>query len=377
MDMGINQKDTDIVLVFDEVLDRRAFDLFNLYRLKGLGYRFAFAEKSWAQQCLYPGSISYKKTPDGLTELFRVHPDARFIYIPLLEESLVDFYKWDPIVKEKLLFILPTQEQFEMLIDKKALTYWAQQWNWAPATYSYESLCDEKTWTNGLKVMAKPVYGRGSRGIKVLHNSEDACAFSPNEPYLYQTFVGDGKSVVGVSVLSNHGEIVSLYQHQRIRTYPESGGVSTHAELCYEARLTAILEKMVTTLNCSGLLMFEFLCDADGNWLLLECNPRLWGTVALGEFSGYSLVQKYIALCTGTDFISEEINTDSRIRWMFPYEYMWVLKGGFKRLKWFSKQPNEWQIGMSGAGVRFFGYVYFSLFDLKKWKTFWRKLMQS
>ena len=133
----------------------------------------------------------------------------------------------------------------------------------------------------------------------------------------------------------------------------------------------------MAVLNCSGLLMFEFLRDDEGKWLLLECNPRLWGTVALGEFSGYSLVEKYIALCTGTEIVSEEIKTDAVIRWMFPYEYMWVLKGGLKRLKWLWKQPNEWYIGMSGAGMRFVGYIFFSLMDKKKWKTFWRKLRQS
>ena len=377
MVMGMSKMGENIVLVFDEVLDRRTFDLFNLYRQKGAGYRFAFAENSLAQKCLYPGSLSYERTHEGLLQLINQHPGAQFVYMPMLEESLAEFYSFEQLFGGKLLHLLPTETQFALLRDKQALTNWAQQGQWAPASFSHESLCEETTWVGGLKIMAKPVHGRGSRGIAVLHYAAEARAFQPTEPYIYQTFVGDGKSVVGVSVLSNQGKIVSSYQHQRIRTYPESGGVSTCATLCFEARLTEIVKEMVALLNCSGLLMFEFLYDDQGKWLLLECNPRLWGTVALGEFSGYSLVEKYIALCTGTEVVSEEIKTEAGIRWMFPYEYMWILKGGLTHLKWLWKQPNEWHIGMSGAGMRFVGYIFFSLMDQKKWKTFWRKLRQS
>lgn len=373
----MNTQQSIFILLFEDALDRRAFDLYNLYRSKGSRYQFAFTEKSRAQRVLYPGSITYGNSENGLRTLIEQLPSSSIVYLPLLEESVEAFYSIEPLLQGKILNLLPSPSQFGLLRDKLKVTQWADQWDCAPKLFSYESLCLEETWTNGLRVMAKPSHGRGSRGLKVLHNQEQALAFEPAESYVYQSFVGDGKSVIGVSVLAHQGKIVDSYQHQRIRTYPESGGVSTCAALCYEEDLATLVLKMITDLNCSGLLMFEFLRDDQGKWLLLECNPRLWGTVALGEFSGYSLVEKYIALCTGTEVVSEEIKTDVGIRWMFPYEYMWVLKGGSTRLKWLWKQPNEWHIGMSGAGMRYVGYIFFSLMDQKKWKTFWRKLRQS
>ena len=84
MVMGMSKMGENIVLVFDEVLDRRAFDLFNLYRQKGVGYRFAFAENSLAQKGLYPGSLSYERTHEGLLQLINQHPGAQFVYMPLL-----------------------------------------------------------------------------------------------------------------------------------------------------------------------------------------------------------------------------------------------------------------------------------------------------
>ncbi|MEY4861616.1 MAG: hypothetical protein RL059_1320 [Bacteroidota bacterium] len=365
------------VLLFDEVLDRRAFDLYNLYHSKGQKYLFAFSEKSLAQRILYPGSITYENTTEGLLNLVSEHPSKTFVFIPLLEESVVEFYSREPLLQGKLLNLLPTPIQFDLLRDKVKLTQWADQWNCAPKLFSYESLCLEETWTNGLKVMAKPSHGRGSRGLKVLNNCADALMFEPKESYVYQAFVGDGKSVFGVCVLAKQGAIVDSYQHQRIRTYPESGGVSTYAALCREEKLDTLVSSMISDLNGSGLLMFEFLRDDEGQWRLLECNPRLWGTVALGESAGHSLLEKYIALCTGQPLKQNEIQREYSIRWMFPYEYLWIAKGGLSRLGMLRKKSNEWHIGMTGAGLRFCWYVLYSLLDQKKWKTFWRKLRQS
>jgi hypothetical protein len=298
------------------------------------------------------------------------------VFIPLLEESVVEFYSREPLFQGKLLNLLPTPIQFDLLRDKVKLTQWADQWHCAPKLFSYESLCLEETWTNGLRVMAKPSHGRGSRGLKVLNNCADALIFEPKESYVYQAFVGDGKSVIGVCVLAKQGAIVDSYQHQRIRTYPESGGVSTCAALCCEEVLDTLVSNMISDLDGSGLFMFEFLRDDEGKWRLLECNPRLWGTVALGESAGHSLLEKYIALCTSQPLKQNEIQREYSIRWMFPYEYLWIAKGGLSRLGLLRKKSNEWHIGMTSAGLRFCWYVLYSLLDQKKWKTFWRKLRQ-
>ena len=372
----MNTQESEIILLFEDALDRRAFDLYNLYRSQGSRYQFAFTEKSRAQRVLYPGSITYENSENGLRILMEQHPSSSIVYMPLLEESVEAFYSLEPLFQGRILSLLPSPSQFALLRDKVKITQWADQWHCAPKLFSYESLCLEETWTNGLSVMAKPSHGRGSRGLKVLHNHKEALAFETAESYVYQAFVGDGKSVIGVSVLAHQGKIVDSYQHQRIRTYPESGGVSTCAALCREEVLDTLVSNMISDLNCSGLLMFEFLRDDEGKWLLLECNPRLWGTVALGESAGHLLVEKYIALCCGQPLKQNEIQTNYSIRWMFPYEYLWIAKGGVSRLHMLRKKSNEWHIGMSGAGFRFCWYVLYSLLDQKKWKTFWRKLRQ-
>jgi len=377
MSMGVIAKMAEVVLVFEEALDRRAFDIFNLFRLRGFTYQFAFSEDSIVQRNLYPGSISYEHSVAGLKKLLSSHPNKFFIYIPLLEESLDWFYQVKGEFGDRLKYLLPTQQQFSILRDKSLLSMWASQFHCVPEPFSYEMLCEEAFWIEGRCVMAKPSCGRGSRGLRVLHSAEEARAFHCNESYVYQSFIGDGKSVIGVSVLSVDGKVLASYQHRRIRTYPESGGVSTCAELCYETSLDKLVTTMLQEMKVSGLLMFEFLRDNQGQWKLIECNPRLWGTVALGEFAGYSLLEKYIAFCTDTEVISHSILTDTKIRWMFPYEYLWVIKGGITRLNSLYPKANEFQVGFTGAGMRFVLYIFFSLFDLKKWKTFLRKFRQQ
>lgn len=88
---------------------------------------------------------------------------------------------------------------------------------------------------------------------------------------------------VGIFVCSQHGQIVAMFSHKRIREKPPSGGVSVlreSTEIHPSARQSSI--KLIKDLNWHGVAMIEFKIDSEtGTPVLMEINGRFWGSLQL------------------------------------------------------------------------------------------------
>lgn len=113
------------------------------------------------------------------------------------------------------------------------------------------------------------------------------------ERYLAEGYFRGGVGV-GLSVLAREGEIVQAFQHRRLRE--GWGGSSSHrvSENCNPALLTAVTG-VCAAMRIHGVCMFEFRrSSADGTWILLEVNARLWGSLPLSLAMGVDFPR---ALC--------------------------------------------------------------------------------
>jgi hypothetical protein len=85
---------------------------------------------------------------------------------------------------------------------------------------------------------------------------------------------------------------------------------------------------ILTGLQWNGLAMLEFIYDArQKDYMLLEINPRLWGSALLSEFCGANLIKQYVSLALGQAGEITKPRTGMYIRWLFPYDILSVLKG--------------------------------------------------
>ena len=83
------------------------------------------------------------------------------------------------------------------------------------------------------------------------------------------------------------GECKRVFMHRRVREYPASGGVSTCAESFYDSRLEGFGRRLLDALAWHGVAMAEFRRDArDGEFKLLEINPKFWGSLDLALAAG-------------------------------------------------------------------------------------------
>lgn len=104
----------------------------------------------------------------------------------------------------------------------------------------------------------------------------------------------------GFFALYDHGDPVATFQHQRIRSYDYAGGASTYRKSVHIPELKAAGRRLLSHLDWHGPAMVEFKRDeSDGEFKLMEINPRFWGSLALPVAAGVDFPALYYRLATG------------------------------------------------------------------------------
>ncbi|WP_227131212.1 carboxylate--amine ligase [Halorubellus salinus] len=106
----------------------------------------------------------------------------------------------------------------------------------------------------------------------------------------------------GFFALYDHGTPVATFQHRRVRSYTYAGGASVYRESIADDALADAGRRVLDALDWHGPAMVEFRKDArDGEYVLLEVNPRFWGSLPLAVAAGVDFPAAYWALSMGRD----------------------------------------------------------------------------
>lgn len=149
------------------------------------------------------------------------------------------------------------------------------------------------------------VDGRTSRqGVQFVDDASmlhETLATYPAEAYpllVQERTIGDG---IGVFVLRVDRRTRLQFGHRRLREKPPAGGVSTYREsMAPPANLLARCEALLDQLDYSGPAMIEFKQDsATGEFVLMEINARLWGSLQLAIDAGVDFPSALVAETLG------------------------------------------------------------------------------
>ncbi len=149
--------------------------------------------------------------------------------------------------------------------------------------------------TGGGSMKTSVFYARNAEEL-----SRATAAIGPDAfPVLVQRkVVGPG---VGVFLLTQGGAVVASFGHRRIREKPPSGGVSVLSESAAPPK--ALLESsadLLQALGWDGLAMVEYKQDEKtGQYVLMEINGRLWGSLQLAIDSGVDFPALLVSLALG------------------------------------------------------------------------------
>jgi predicted ATP-grasp superfamily ATP-dependent carboligase len=113
---------------------------------------------------------------------------------------------------------------------------------------------------------------------------------------LIQEFVeGEGR---GWSALYDRGRLVAQLSHRRLREYPVTGGPSTACESVRDPAMEAAGRALLEALEWHGVAMVEFK-RSGGRVVLMEINPRFWGSLPLGLACGINFPDLLVRVAAG------------------------------------------------------------------------------
>lgn len=125
-------------------------------------------------------------------------------------------------------------------------------------------------------------------------------------------FAGEG---VGVSVIARDGAVQSVWQHRRMAETSEAGRSSRRKGEPPDPRLLRHVEALAAATRLTGVAMFEFRQDrASGEHILVEVNPRFWGSLPLAIAAGADFPLRLWEQSTGGSGRELPLSFDARLR---------------------------------------------------------------
>jgi predicted ATP-grasp superfamily ATP-dependent carboligase len=192
--------------------------------------------------------------------------------------------------------MLPTRESLECCFDKSVTTALAERLDIpTPTTMLIKSLDDLTQCQIPYPCVIKPACEVEVKGVYYAHNKAELdrfasrllCCGSPalEHGILVQEYVaGTG---VGFFALFDRGEPKRIFMHRRIREYPLTGGASTAARAYRNPTLEEYGLRILRQLQWHGPAMVEFkLQEPSRRFVLIEINPKLWGSLELSLEAG-------------------------------------------------------------------------------------------
>jgi predicted ATP-grasp superfamily ATP-dependent carboligase len=103
-------------------------------------------------------------------------------------------------------------------------------------------------------------------------------------PLAQEYIEGEGH---GFYAVADHGEIAAYFMHRRLHEFPPSGGPSAMAASYRDPALLDLGQRLFSATGWHGVAMVEFKKrDRDGEYYLIEVNPKFWGSLDLSIASG-------------------------------------------------------------------------------------------
>lgn len=172
------------------------------------------------------------------------------------------------------------------------------------------------------------VFKHRSSGAVVVRSKSEAEAAASRisesiEEYLAQEYI-PGENGFGYFGFFRQGREQAYFMHQRLLQIPKEGGPSVVACAISQDRLRDIGRKTLESLHWNGVAMVEFKRnDRDGEFYLMEINPKFWGSLDLAIQSG----------CNFPLWAAEAI-IEGRRPENYGYDvglkYQWIIPNGIK-----------------------------------------------
>ncbi len=273
--------------------------------------------------------------------IVEIHHQYDFI-LPVGANSFRAFSKIDDaIVRKKSL--LPDLESLNIALSKESTYQFAEKINVrVPKSFYPECFADlekiPKELLSAFPLVIKGKFEIGSSIVYYVDSLEELqekyrdvtkkhSLAGKSLPLIQEYIDGEGCGFFGIY---KDGNCLAHFQHKRILEYPPSGGYSVKAQSVYLDEIYETGKKVLEALNWNGVAMVEFKHSTAGELILIEINPKFWGSLDLAIHSGVNFPKLVVDILNGTPIISEHYEIGKIFYWPMPGYILHILKKPFR-----------------------------------------------
>jgi predicted ATP-grasp superfamily ATP-dependent carboligase len=259
---------------------------------------FGFYSRYTSQRFVYPPP---SEDPQVFVDtIYRFVQDNQIdLIIPVIDEIILPLSKARERFAGLCQLAIASPEALDIVTDKMKTLDLAQEHDVPiPKTYLLSTVDEAKAIVDNLKwpVVLKPRRSNVYKPDKEFERFIVSYAGDPDD-FLKQMRELDGRCDVllqeyhsgeghAVNLLLYEGQPLCVFQHERLREVPITGGVSSlRQSVNLDHTLFDYAVNMLQSLRWTGLAMVEFKLTAEGP-KLMEINGRVWGSLPLATRSG-------------------------------------------------------------------------------------------
>jgi predicted ATP-grasp superfamily ATP-dependent carboligase len=227
------------------------------------------------------------------------------VIFPNSDETVYILSKYKHVLEEFYRIPTPGWEIIQNVYIKKN-TYQLAEKNGIPipVTYYPDSLEDLVELSLNYPMVIKPsirdnFYSKVKTKAFRINNKNElvktyeyVCSvIKPSEVLVQELIPGGPNHLYSFCPFFKNGEVLTSITARRSRQHPmDFGHASTFAELVNIPEIQRIAEHFLSLINYYGIAEVEFMQDPrDGNYKLIEVNPRVWGWHTIAIASGVDL----------------------------------------------------------------------------------------
>lgn len=123
-----------------------------------------------------------------------------------------------------------------------------------------------------------------------------------------------------ITSLAWGGDVYAMLSQKRVMTWYDFGGGGIINITTDEPTIKEYAKNVLEELSWHGILEFDFIRNSQGQYFLIECNPKIWGTTQLTIDAGLSMPRKWVELLvSGETQPLENYEVGLVYKWIFPY----------------------------------------------------------
>ena len=278
--------------------------------------------------------------------LFVIHKEQISVVIPMSDQmaELVSKYKTNIEDATGHTCPAPDYNVFLLAADKSKLMSFCEQHHFAhPRTRPLtRDNINEVAEYVGFPSLIKPNRSVGARGITLVHSIEELRHLYPSIVKRYgnaslQEFV-DNKGLPYYNVMlyrNSDGEIFGSTIIEILRFFPINGGSSSLCRTIDDSRLLMECVNVLNQLNWVGMADFDVLKNKDGEYKIIEINPRVPASLRAADIAGVNFPEIIINDTLGQLQKKYTYKTGMYLRY-FGLDIMWFINSTER----FKAKPN-------------------------------------